>query len=316
MSNNIFETKLNKLNTFIDNFNSDTFKNIKLLFNEYNLLIEKYYLTEYTIIFNLINKFETTISKDIDNIIKYYNDKDVSNILKYRDDKNNYDNEEIDYTSLNNFTDMIKILGNKLIEQINKIKKQELIMEGIDIMKKQININTELATQLLVENNYDPVDAILAFMNYKDKQEDNTFFSIQLNQHELVNELVNISENLSTEFNNNLSSKLLNKIKSYVCVLINDKNDIRKIKKYSSITELYELYIDKNIETYNSIKINIAGLDYGILINKNNIKNKDSLNTNDFVNMPITMILRNLNLVNSTDLYISSALFINNFFLN
>ena len=70
-------------------------------------------------------------------------------------------------------------------------------------------------------------------MNHKPTNEAQTYFTFQLNQHELVNELVSISNKLSgIEFydKDTITEFMYNKVQSFVCIQINNKNNLKRLK--------------------------------------------------------------------------------------
>lgn len=292
---------LSKLTSFINDYptiENELQKKLLLLSKEYLATLNRYNHLTTGPIYNTIHKFEDELFKSLNDIIEY-NEAD--------DEPRDKEREE----------ELQKTFVNKLIEQLSKIQKQELIEEGVEIMIKQIVINREQATRLLVENGYDPVSAILAHMNHKSKEDDKTYFTFQLNQHELVNELVTMSDKLTGTNHTltNFTSATLNKVRSYVCILIKTENDLHKVKKYSSIAELYHNFISTEINTLNIISFDINNESFGLLIDKNSITTTPQTTTSP-VNNPLTVTLRNMNIIKKEEFYCGLALFINNCFLN
>jgi hypothetical protein len=241
----------------------------------------------------------------------------------YIDDRNK---EDSDNDNLNNvkppnteYIENLKKVSNLLIDQLSKIQRREMINEGVEIMMKQININKEQATQFLVENNLDPVDALLAFMNHKPVNEAKTYFTFQLNQHELVNELVSMSDKLNnTNFydKSSMTELMKRRIQSFVCIKINTENDLHKVKKYSSVPELYTLFISDNYDNIKIAQLSINNEKFGLLYSTEYITSSINENIKYPVNNPITVVLRNIGDISNEDFYCGSALFVNNFFLN
>jgi iron-sulfur cluster repair protein YtfE (RIC family) len=304
-----------KLNNFINyNNNNDNsiVKKIVLLCSEYLSILNNYNITDskwtnedrantnstINIITRTINKFKETLDNELSTLTEFM--ENISNI----NDNTNFDEET--ETILKTFADL-------LIEQISKIHKHEMIAEGVSIMMKQTDINYEQATQYLIENNYDAVSALLSYMNHKSCPETKTYFTFNLNQYELVNELVSLSPSLIYNENKKLSNTILDKVQSYVCILINDINNISKIKKYASLSELYRLFIKSKLENISSISFKINEEEFALLLNLDNII---SVNTTEYINKPITVILRNMEFITNEQYYTGPALFINNFFLN
>lgn len=292
---------LSKLTSFVNDYpptENELQKKLLLLSKEYLSTLNRYKHLTTGPIYNTIHKFEDELSKSLNDIDEY----------SEADDEPRDENRE---------EELQKTFANKLIEQLSKIQKQELIEEGVDIMMKQISINREQATRLLVENNYDPVSAILEHMNHKPEQEAKTYFTFQLNQHELVNELVTMSDKLTGTNHtlDELTTAVLDKVRSYVCILINTESNLHKVKKYSSIAELYYNFISTNTDTLNLVNFNINNESFGLLINKDNITETPQTITTP-INNPLTVTLRNMNIITNTAFYCGPALFINNCFLN
>jgi hypothetical protein len=322
------------LTNFIDenkNINQPLVKKIVLLcgeylsiLNNYNISDSKWTLEDHSnpdstinIITRTINKFKETLETELLSLTEFIRENPLNCIS---------DNEDVD-EELDEETDMrLKTFANLLIEQISKVQKQEMIAEGVGIMMKQTVINYEQATQYLIENNYDPVAALLSYMDYKSQPDTQTYFTFQLNQHELINELVKLSPSLIYTENTktSLSNLTLNKVQSYVCVLVNDVNSMRKIKKYASLSELYNLFVNEELTNINVVSFKINGEHFALLLNANNIVSENdnsSTNNNSIVqkyqlNKPITLTLRNMEFITLDQYYCGPALFINNFFLN
>lgn len=294
---------------------------------EYETVLEKYNDLTTGPIYNIINKSKSKdeITKLIDEILytehsEYIKDT-VNSDNNGDNDINNGDNNDGDNTNeiSEDVENKLKKLCNLFIDQLSQIRRRELIDEGIEIMMKQININTEQATQFLVENNFDPVDAILAYMNHKPTNEAQTYFTFQLNQHELVNELVSISNKLSgIEFydKDTITELMSNKVQSFVCIQINNKNNLKKIKKYSSVSELYKLFVSENTDRINIAEFPINNEKFGLLYSDENIFSSIDEKITPQLNDPITVILRNIEVIKKDEFYSGPALFINNFFLN
>jgi NACalpha-BTF3-like transcription factor len=298
-----------KLTNFINennNINNPLLKKVILLINEYETTLEKYSSDiSNPVITRTINKFKPVLENEVEKLIEYINEHPISSIS---------DNKKVQ--ELEPDTEKkLKTFGNLLIEQLSKIQKQELINEGVAIMQKQTVINREQAIQFLVKNNYNPVSALLAFMNHKETPEAQTYFTFQLNQHELINELVRLSADLTatTHTTESLSQLTKTKNQSYVCILINDDKDLRKIKKYSSIQELYEIYVSQDITQMNIHSFKINGEEFALLVNPTFITSEPK---ETYINKPTTLALRNMDLIGQTDFYTGPALFINNFFLH
>lgn len=265
-----------------------------------------------------ITKLLTTLTE------KHHNTKTTDDDIKSTDEEHESEVQNEEETEETNqetveVEENLKKVGNLVIEQLSKIQRREMIDEGVEIMLKQITINKEQATQLLVENNLDPVDAILSFMKHKNVNEAKTYFTFQLNQHDLVNELVSMSDKLNDikTYNKETMTDLMNnKIQSFVCIKINTEHDLHKLKKYASVPELYTLFVSEN---YNNIKIaqlSINNEKFGLLYSTEYITSSVNENTEYPVNNPITVVLRNISSISNEDFYCGPSLFVNNFFLN
>jgi NACalpha-BTF3-like transcription factor len=220
---------------------------------------------------------------------------------------------------LDKYEDLEKEFSNALLSQLSKIQKQELIIDGVDIIMKQIPVNKEQATRLIVENRYDPANAILSFMNCDKNKLVKTHLTFQANQHELVNNLILISDKISTVIITEITDHIKSNYNSFTCIIINNDNDIRKRTRYASIIDLYNSFISSNNNNFTLIHFSDNNDEYGILINKLNINNIDinnEINKSIDLNKPLTIFLRNIELIKKTDFYYGPSLFINNCFLH
>lgn len=185
--------------------------------------------------------------------------------------------------------------------------EEELIEDALEIMMKQVTISRDHAIRFIKENNYDPVSAILAYLDYKPEKETNTYFTTMVNPYELINELVKLSDNLTYK-KYNQTTIIDGQTQTYVCVLINDTG-LRKFKKYTSITNLAKLYVSSSNTELLKFKIGVEY--YGILYTPENITTEPKT-----VNKELTVILRNFELITAEQFYSGDALFINNCFLD
>lgn len=258
----------------------------------------------------LTNNHHNTKSND-NNIKSTDEERDCEGQIEEESEKTNQETIEVE--------ENLKKVCNLVIDQLSKIQRREMIDEGVEIMMKQISINKEQATQFLVENNLDPVNALLAFMNHKPVNEAKTYFTFQLNQHELVNELVSMSDKLNDTsfYNKETMTELMNRrIQSFVCIKINTENDLHKIKKYSSVPELYNLFVSENYDNITVAQLTINNEKFGLLYSTEYITSSVNENTEYPVNNPITVVLRNIGGISNEEFYCGPTLFVNNFFLN
>ena len=258
-----------------------------------------------------ITKLLTTLTE------KHHNTKSTDK--EHESEVQNEEETESQDKQTNEVEENLKKVGNLVIEQLSKIQRREMIDEGVKIMMKQISINKEQATQFLVENNLDPVDALLAFMNHKPTHEAKTYFTFQLNQHELVNELVSMSDKLNdiSFYNKEAMTELMNRrIQSFVCIKINTENDLHKIKKYASVPELYSSFVSDNYDNITIAQLTINNEKFGLLYSTEYITSSVNENTEYPVNNPITVVLRNIGGISKEEFYCGPSLFVNNFFLN
>lgn len=282
------------------------------------------------IINSLKQEFDLSIEEDNDTlkvkISEFTNSNvDLRNELKRISKKiKNKENQDEDLekhynTLLKNFVENSKTFIDLLNYKID-------INENAIILMNQLRGITRLeALELLYKHNNNMTEAILSHNKIETAPDVKTYFDFQFNQHTLVNELINLSIDEKLDFTPPLNTSTdeniatLSKTQSYVCIIISD-DTTKKIKKYSTMTELYNTFISPDTESLSVVKININNESFALFYNENNMINASILNNSRgpvfSVNKQMTVLLRKLNIIDQSKLYTGPALFTNNCFLN
>lgn len=209
---------------------------------------------------------------------------------------------------------------NKLYELLNE---KIMIMEGVTILMGQLFLNSrDEAVKLLKENEYKPA---LAILKHKEKStiitntDTITYFTFQLNQHELLNEFVKLSKDRIdyTIIESPFPPRTVECNQSYVCVIINSDSP-RKMKKYASLDEIYTTFVNSNLNTRKLIRATVNSEHFALMYDINNIITITDIQNYDIQNLnkPLTIILRNFSIISDTQYYINTGLLVNNCFLN
>lgn len=251
---------------------------------------------------------ETEVNEELNNV-ESINNEEVNN------EESEEEIEEIVTTKVNedDLENMVNEINNEVnedetvVEEEKGPSEEELIEDALEIMLKQVNISRDHAIRFIKENNYDPVDAILAYYDYKPEKEQKTYFDKTINPYELINELVSISTDLKKVKQYIISELSIMTPQTYFCIIIN--NGLRKQRKYGTIQKITEEIIGLGQTRLMSFKIYSEY--YGLIYNKENITKEPK-----FVNKELTVILRNSEIITEEEFYDGTGLFINNCFLN